>query len=54
MDPATISLLVATLGGIWTAYQEYRHRKVKKAVKAGKSMAEALGAKPLPPYRGPK
>jgi hypothetical protein len=47
MDPATLSLLVGTLAGIWTAYQEYRHRKVKKAVAAGKSMADALGAKPV-------
>jgi hypothetical protein len=47
MDPATVSLLVATLASIWTAYQEYRHRKMKKAVQAGKSMADALGAKPV-------
>ncbi len=48
MEPATISLIVGTIAGLWTAYQEYRHRKVKKAVKAGKSMADALGAKPVP------
>ena len=49
MDPATIALIVSTVAGIWTGWQEYRHRKEKKA---GKSMADALGAKPL--NRGPK
>ena len=52
MDPATTALLVSTLAGIWTAWQEYRHRKTVKAIKAGASMAEALGAKPMP--RGKK
>jgi hypothetical protein len=44
MDPATTALLISTLAGIWTAVQEFRHRKMVKAVKAGKSMADALGA----------
>ena len=45
MDPATTALLISTLAGIWTAWQEYRHRKEKKA---NKSMADALNAQPLP------
>ena len=48
MDPATTALLVSTLAGLLTAWQEWRHRKIVKDIKAGASMAEAFKAKPVP------
>ncbi len=48
MDPATTALLISTLAGMWTAWQEYRHRKTVKAIKAGASMADAFGATKVP------
>ena len=46
-DADTIALIVSTLAGIWTAFQEWRHRKDKKAAAPKATLDEIMPPKPV-------